>query len=247
MLFDKPNGININDNCGSTHMEKLMDYVREHDVDAGIAFDGDADRCLAVDEKGNLVDGDFVMAICAADLKSRGKLSKNTVVGTVMTNMGFMRFCDENGLKFVSTNVGDRYVLEDMLREEYNFGGEQSGHVIFLDFATTGDGQLTAAHLLSLLKRREAKLSSMATLMSRYPQVIVNVKVSDEGKIGFYTDHIVKKAIEDAKEKVSDKGRVLVRVSGTEPLVRVMLEGEDFGYIEKVANEIADVVRERLS
>ena len=247
MLFDKPNGVNINDNCGSTHMEDLMDYVREHDVDVGIAFDGDADRCLAVDEKGNLVDGDFVMAICAADLKSRGKLNKNTVVGTVMTNMGFMRFCDENGLKFVSTNVGDRYVLEDMLREEYNFGGEQSGHVIFLDFATTGDGQLTAAHLLSLLRRREAKLSSMATLMSRYPQVIVNVKVPDEGKIAFYTDHVVKKAIEDAKEKVSNNGRVLVRVSGTEPLVRVMLEGEDFEYIEKIANEVADVVKERLS
>lgn len=247
MLFDKPNGVNINDNCGSTHMEDLMDYVREHDVDVGIAFDGDADRCLAVDEKGNLVDGDFVMAICAADLKSRGKLNKNTVVGTVMTNMGFMRFCDENGLKFVSTNVGDRYVLEDMLREEYNFGGEQSGHVIFLDFATTGDGQLTAAHLLSLLRRREAKLSSMATLMSRYPQVIVNVKVSDGGKIAFYTDHVVKKAIEDAKEKVSNNGRVLVRVSGTEPLVRVMLEGEDFEYIEKIANEVANVVKERLS
>lgn len=247
MLFNEPNGININANCGSTHMERLMEYVRENEVDVGIAFDGDADRCLAVDEKGNLVDGDFVMAICAADLKSRGKLNKNTVVGTVMTNMGFMRFCEENGLKFVSTNVGDRYVLEDMLREEYNFGGEQSGHIIFLDFGTTGDGQLTAAHLLSILKRRNAKLSSIATLMSRYPQVIVNVKVSDEGKIGFYTDHIVKKAIEDAKEKISDKGRVLVRVSGTEPLVRVMLEGEDLEYINKLANEVADVVRDRLS
>lgn len=247
MLFDGPNGININADCGSTHMERLMEYVKENEVDVGIAFDGDADRCLAVDEKGNLVDGDFVMAICAADLKSRGKLNKNTVVGTVMTNMGFMRFCEENGLKFVSTNVGDRYVLEDMLREEYNFGGEQSGHIIFLDFGTTGDGQLTAAHLLSILKRRNAKLSSIATLMSRYPQVIVNVKVSDEGKIGFYTDHIVKKAIEDAKEKISDKGRVLVRVSGTEPLVRVMLEGEDLEYIDKLANEIADVVRDRLS
>lgn len=247
MLFDEPNGININADSGSTHMERLMEYVKENEVDVGIAFDGDADRCLAVDEKGNLVDGDFVMAICAADLKSRGKLNKNTVVGTVMTNMGFMRFCEENGLKFVSTNVGDRYVLEDMLREEYNFGGEQSGHIIFLDFGTTGDGQLTAAHLLSILKRRNAKLSSIATLMSRYPQVIVNVKVSDEGKIGFYTDHIVKKAIEDAKEKISDKGRVLVRVSGTEPLVRVMLEGEDLEYIDKLANEIADVVRDRLS
>ncbi len=247
MMFDQPDGININANCGSTHMESLMEYVKENDVDVGIAFDGDADRCLAVDENGNLVDGDFVMAICAADLKSRGKLNKNAVVGTVMTNLGFMKFCEDNGLKFVSTKVGDRYVLEDMLREEYNFGGEQSGHVIFLDFATTGDGQLTAAHLLSILKRRQAKLSSMSTLMARYPQVMVNVKISDNGKTGFYTDSIVKKAIEDAKEKVSDQGRIVVRVSGTEPLVRVMLEGKDVEYIEKIANEVADVVRERLS
>ena len=224
-----------------------MDYVKEHHLDAGIAFDGDADRCLAVDENGNLVDGDFVMAICAADLKSRGKLSKNTVVGTVMTNMGFNRFCEENGLHFVSTKVGDRYVLEDMLREEYNFGGEQSGHVIFLDFATTGDGQLTAAQLLSIIKRREAKLSSVATLMSRYPQVIVNVKVSPEGKLQFYTDPDIKNAIESVKEQLGDTGRILVRVSGTEPLVRVMLEGENFDQIERFAGEVADLVREKLS
>ena len=247
MLFDNPNGININENCGSTHMMALMDYVKDHDLDAGIAFDGDADRCLAVDEKGNLVDGDFVMAICAADLKSRGKLAKNTVVGTIMTNMGFNRFCDENGLKFVSTKVGDRYVLENMLREGYNFGGEQSGHVIFLDFSTTGDGQLTAAQLLSIVKRRNAKLSSLATLMERYPQVMVNVKVSNEGKIAFYTDSKVKQAIEKAKEQVAGKGRVLVRLSGTEPLIRVMVEGEDYNQIERLANEVADVVRRRLS
>ncbi len=247
MLFNEPNGVNINADCGSTHMRNLMDYVKEHHLDAGIAFDGDADRCLAVDEKGNLVDGDFVMAICAADLKSRGKLSKNTVVGTVMTNMGFNRFCEENGLHFVSTKVGDRYVLEDMLREEYNFGGEQSGHVIFLDFATTGDGQLTAAQLLSIIKRREAKLSSVATLMSRYPQVMVNVKVSAEGKLQFYTDPDIKNAIESVKEQLGDTGRILVRVSGTEPLVRVMLEGENFDQIERFAGEVADLVREKLS
>ncbi len=247
MLFDEPNGVNINENCGSTHMMALMDYVKDNKLDAGIAFDGDADRCLAVDEKGNLVDGDFVMAICAADLKSRGKLAKDTVVGTIMTNMGFNRFCKENGLNFVSTKVGDRYVLENMLREEYNFGGEQSGHVIFLDFSTTGDGQLTAAQLLSIVKRRNAKLSSLATLMERYPQVMVNVKVSNEGKIAFYTDVKVKNAIEKAKEQVSGKGRVLVRVSGTEPLVRVMVEGEDYSHIERLANEIADIIRNRLS
>ena len=148
MLSDQPNGVNINDNCGSTHMESLMAFVKENHLDAGVAFDGDADRCLAVDNQGNLVDGDFVMAICALDMKSRGKLAKNTVVGTIMTNMGFIRFCEENGMNFVATKVGDRYVLEEMLLEEYSFGGEQSGHVIFLDFGTTGDGQLTAAQLI---------------------------------------------------------------------------------------------------
>ena len=188
MLANEPNGVNVNDNCGSTHMEGLMAYVKEHGLDAGVAFDGDADRCLAVDENGNLVDGDFVMAICAADMKSRGKLAKSTVVGTIMTNMGFNRFCDENDMKFSSTKVGDRYVLEEMLLEGYNFGGEQSGHVIFLDFATTGDGQMTAAQLLSIMRRRQAKLSSLATIMQRYPQVMVNVTTSPEGKLRFYTD-----------------------------------------------------------
>lgn len=247
MLFDKPNGTNINYECGSTHMDELMRYVKENEFDAGVAFDGDADRCLMVDENGCLVDGDFVMAICAADLKSRGKLAKDAVVGTIMTNMGFTRFCNENNMKFVSTKVGDRYVLECMLREGYNFGGEQSGHVIFLDFATTGDGQLTAAQLLSLLNRRNAKLSSIATLMSRYPQVMVNVKISAEGKIRFYTDSTIKEKIEDVKNILEDKGRIVVRASGTEPLIRVMLEGENYNSIEKLANEVADIIRQRLS
>ena len=144
-------------------MESLKQFVLDNGLDAGIAFDGDADRCLAVDEKGQLVDGDFVMAICAADLKSRGKLAHNAVVGTVMSNMGFIRFCEDNGMRFEAAKVGDRYVLETMRQNDYNFGGEQSGHVIFLDFGTTGDGQLTGAHLLSLVHRREAKLSSLAT------------------------------------------------------------------------------------
>lgn len=247
MLSDKPNGVNINDNCGSTHMETLMEYVKEYKLDCGVAFDGDADRCLAVDDKGNLVDGDFVMAICSLDMKSRGKLAKNAAVGTIMTNMGFIRFCEENGMKFVATKVGDRYVLEEMLLEEYNFGGEQSGHVIFLDFATTGDGQLTAAQLLSILKRRSAKLSSLATLMSRYPQVMVNVKVSNEGKLRFYTDSEVKAAIEKYKAELADKGRIIVRVSGTEPLIRVMVEGEDEAQINLIANEAAKVVEARLA
>lgn len=247
MLSDKPDGTNINDNCGSTHMENLMAYVKENQLDAGVAFDGDADRCLAVDEKGQMVDGDFLMAICAADMKSRGKLAKNAAVGTIMTNLGFIRFCDENGMKFAATKVGDRYVLEEMLLEHYNFGGEQSGHIIFLDFATTGDGELTAAQLLSILRRRDAKLSSLATLMTRYPQVIVNVPVSPEGKLRFYTDTEVKAAIEKASATLGDAGRILVRPSGTEPLLRVMVEGEDHDYISVLANSVADVVRERLA
>ena len=247
MLFDSPNGVNVNENCGSTHMEALMAYVKEHQLDAGVAFDGDADRCLAVDENGCLVDGDFVMAICAADMKSRGKLEKSTVVGTIMTNMGFNRFCDQNDMHFAATKVGDRYVLEEMLLEGYNFGGEQSGHVIFLDVATTGDGQMTAAQLLSIMRRREAKLSSLATVMQRYPQVMVNVTTSPEGKLRFYTDAEVKECIEKAKTALGKSGRIVVRPSGTEPLLRVMVEGEDEEQISVLANQVADVLRTRLA
>ncbi len=246
MMFDDPDGVNINTNCGSTHMESLMAYVKEHKLDAGLAFDGDADRCLAVDDKGELVDGDYIIAICAADLKSQGKLKKNAVVGTVMTNMGFNKFCEANGMNFISTAVGDRYVLEAMLREGYNIGGEQSGHVIYLDYATTGDGQLTGAHLLSLINRRQARLSSIATLMERYPQVLINVKITNEGKVHFYTDKELKAAINRVTETLADRGRILVRVSGTEPLVRVMLEGEDYDEISSLAQEVADIVKERL-
>ena len=247
MLHNAPDGVNINQNCGSTHMKTLQSYVVEHSLDAGMAFDGDADRCLAVDEKGQLVDGDFIMAILAADMKSRGKLNKNTAVGTIMTNMGFIRFCKENKMHFVATKVGDRYVLEEMLLEQYNFGGEQSGHVIFLDFATTGDGQLTAAQLLSLLRRRNAKMSSLATLMERLPQVMINVEVSEKGKLRFYTDRILKDSIEAVKNELGSTGRILVRCSGTEPLVRVMLEGEDTAQITAIAERVAAQVRERLA
>ncbi|MCH5303317.1 MAG: phosphoglucosamine mutase [Ruminococcus sp.] len=247
VLYAEPDGVNINKNCGSTHIENLQKYVLENNLDAGLAFDGDADRCLAVDDKGNLVDGDYIIAILAADLKSRGKLKKNAVVGTVMTNMGFNKFCDDNGMKFVSTKVGDRYVLEAMVREGYNIGGEQSGHVIMLDFCTTGDGQLTGAMLMSLINRRSAKLSSIATLMERYPQVLINVKVSNEGKLAFYTDKEVKNEIKRVSEILGDRGRILVRASGTEPLVRVMLEGEDLDEITKLAEETANVIKERLA
>lgn len=246
MLANEPNGVNINDGCGSTHMESLIEYVKTHRVDAGIAFDGDADRCLAVDENGEPVDGDFIMAICGLDMKSRGKLNKNCIVGTIMTNLGFIKFCEANGIHFEATKVGDRYVLEEMLLENYSFGGEQSGHVIFRDFATTGDGQLTAAQLLSIMKRREAKLSSMTTVMERYPQTMKNIRVSPEGKLAFYTDPKVKQAIDAATKILAGNGRVIVRPSGTEPLLRVMVEGQDLALIEKIAEDISEVIKEEL-
>lgn len=247
MISNHPNGVNVNNNCGSTHMENLMAFVRENGLDAGVAFDGDADRCLAVDDKGTLVDGDSVMAICAADMKSRGKLAKDTAVGTIMTNMGFSRFCVANGMHFEATKVGDRYVLAKMQQEGYNFGGEQSGHVIFLDFATTGDGQLTAAQLLSILKRRQAKLSSLATLMTHFPQVLINVEVAADGKQRFAADEAVQKAVEAAKQKLGSDGRIIVRPSGTEPLLRVMVEGLDQKLIHELAENVAQVLKDRLA
>jgi phosphoglucosamine mutase len=246
ILFAEPDGMNINDGCGSTHMETLRTYVIEHHMDAGVAFDGDADRCLMVDEQGNYIDGDQIMAIYALDLKNRGRLARNSVVGTVMTNLGFIKFCEREGLNFVATKVGDRYVLEEMLQEDYNFGGEQSGHVIFRDFASTGDGQLTAIQILSLISREKKPLSELNSVMTKYPQVLINVTVSPEGKLAFYTDPDVRAAIDDAKRELGGDGRIVVRTSGTEPLIRVMTEGADDARIHMVARRVADILKERL-
>ena len=245
-LSDKPDGVNINENCGSTHMENLQQYVRENGMDAGVAFDGDADRCLCVDENGEVVDGDFILAICALDMKQRGKLRKDTVVGTIMTNMGFHKFCEENDIRFEATKVGDRYVLEEMEIEGYNLGGEQSGHVIFRDFSTTGDGQLTAIQLLCHMRQSGKKLSELASVMTRYPQVMKNVRVSPQGKLAFYNNEAVHDIVESYKQKLGSEGRIVVRVSGTEPLIRVMVEGRDHTIIEEAANEIAGVVESEL-
>ncbi len=242
-----PDGVNINESCGSTHMERLCEIVKHGDFDAGVAYDGDADRCLCVDEQGNIIDGDYIMAICALDLKKRGKLCNNTVVGTIMANMGLNRFCDANDIKFVPTKVGDRYVLEEMELENYRFGGEQSGHVIFRDFSTTGDGQLTSIQLLCHLKQSGEKLSDLAKVMKKYPQVMNNIKVSAEGKLAFYNNDLIKEVIADHKTILGEDGRVVVRVSGTEPLIRVMVEGLDEKAIKRAAKEISDVIRKELT
>lgn len=246
VLSSEPDGVNINDNCGSTHIENLQKYVVENSLDAGFAFDGDADRMLAVDENGKLVDGDKVIAICAKQLKSEGKLNENTAVVTVMTNMGFYKFCEEENIRCEITKVGDRYVLEKMLEKGYSIGGEQSGHVIFLENATTGDGQLTALEVLQVMKKTGKKLSELATCMKVYPQTMVNVRVSNMGKARFADDKEIKNAIKQAEAQLGSSGRVLVRVSGTEPLVRIMLEGENLEQIQTLANEIAQVVKMRL-
>lgn len=242
-----PDGVNINENCGSTHLKALQDYVRAHEeVQAGVAFDGDADRCLFVDANGSVVDGDFIMAVCGLDMLQRGKLRRATIVGTVLTNLGFARFCEANGIRFAATKVGDRYVLEEMELEGYTLGGEQSGHVIFRDFATTGDGQLTALQLLCLLKRCQKPLAELAAVMARLPQVMENVQVSPEGKLEFYNSDAIKAAIREKKDLLGDEGRVLVRVSGTEPLIRVMVEGQNEAQIRRIAADLALLIKEEL-
>lgn len=246
ITHNTPDGTNINKDCGSTHIEALAEYVKANNLDCGIAFDGDADRCLAVDENGELVDGDFIIAMCALDLKERGLLKNNTAVGTVLTNMGFNKFCEENDINFEATKVGDRYVLESMVANNYVIGGEQSGHVIFLDYCTTGDGQTTAAQLLSLMKRKGQKLSEVAKVMKRYPQVMVNVHISPEGKNKVNSDDDVQAKVAQVEKQLEGHGRIIVRESGTEPLVRVMLEGDNYAEIEALANETAEIVKTKL-
>lgn len=241
-----PNGTNINENCGSTHLELLSDFVVRNNCDVGLAFDGDADRFLAIDEKGNEVDGDKLISIFAKHMKSKNKLKNNTAVVTVMSNIGFFKFCEENDIACEKAKVGDRYVLENMLEGGYNIGGEQSGHIIFSDHSTTGDGELSALKLLLVMKETGKKLSELASEMKVYPQTLINVRVSDFGKARFPHDNEIKIAIERAEKELGSDGRVLVRVSGTEPLIRVMLEGNDEKKIQVLAEELAEVIKERL-
>lgn len=238
----EPDGTNINANCGSTHMNELKARVVAEKADCGIAFDGDADRMLAVDEKGNLVDGDQIMAICAKFLKEQGRLKKDTVVVTVMTNLGFTLMGKEQNLHIEKTKVGDRYVLENMLANGYNLGGEQSGHVIFLDNNTTGDGLLSALHLLEVMVATKKPLSELASIMEVLPQALVNAKVPNHKKESYMEYAEIAEAIAELEKKFDGEGRVLIRPSGTEPLVRVMIEGKNQQEIEEEAHKLAKLI-----
>lgn len=239
---DEPDGCNINDNCGSTHPERLQQLVREHGADLGFAFDGDADRLIACDEHGNIVDGDLIMGICARHLNAIGKLKHNTLVVTVMSNLGLKLKLRSEGINIAETAVGDRYVLENMLANGYCLGGEQSGHVIFLDHSTTGDGLLSAVQLLNALKTGKMKLSSLAKEIPIFPQVLVNVEVEQNIKSKAMQDGDLTSKIDEIIKKHGDQGRVLVRPSGTEPLIRIMLEGRDESVILADALEIAEIL-----
>ena len=236
-----PNGTNINDNAGSTHLEGLQEAVLREGAQVGIANDGDADRCLMVDEKGQVLDGDQIMLLCGLHLKEQGKLKENMIVGTVMSNIGFHKAAKELGMQTCSTAVGDRYVLEKMLAEGYSIGGEQSGHVIFLDYNSTGDGLLTAVQTLSIMKEKGKSLSELAGLMTKYPQLLVNVRVRT--KAGWESNTSIQEAISEAERELGGNGRILVRPSGTEPLIRVMAEGPDQEQLDELCNRIGDVIR----
>ena len=246
IINNTPNGININSNCGSTHLDMLKKFVVANNCNLGIAYDGDGDRCLAIDEKGNLIDGDIILAIISKYLKENNKLKNNTIVATVMSNLGLRKFCKENDISFVETKVGDRYVLEEMLKSDYIIGGEQSGHIIFLDYNPTGDGILTSLMLLMVAFEKNKRISELASIIKIYPQVLINAKVSNEKKYMFNEDEGINKKIEELEKEFSGNGRVLIRASGTEPLVRVMIEGENQDYISKKAQELANFIEEKL-
>ena len=243
VINDSPDGININAKCGSTHLENLQDEVKSHGADIGIAHDGDADRCLCVDEKGRIMDGDHIIAACALAMKKNGSLKKNTVVSTVMANIGFHKVLKANGCRLEITTVGDRYVLENMLKNHYNLGGEQSGHVIFTDFATTGDGLITALQVLSHMVSNKVKASAIVDGMISYPQLLVNVRVAT--KNGWEANENIQKAIAAAEQLLGSDGRVLVRPSGTEPLIRVMAEGPDQKQLDDVCHSVGAVIKEQ--
>ena len=246
-INSEPDGNNINDKCGSTHPEKLQEAVVKHKANLGLAYDGDADRLIAVDENGNIVDGDHIMVLSAIHLKNKGKLAQDTLVVTVMSNIGLTIAAKEHGINLATTAVGDRYVLEEMKNSGYNLGGEQSGHMIFLDYNTTGDGVLSSLVLAQIVLEEGKNLSELAAVMTQYPQVLVNARIKNENKNRNMEYPEIKSEIERIENLLDGCGRVLIRPSGTEPLVRVMLEGKEEGQIKELATNLANLIQEKLS
>lgn len=246
IINNNPNGQNINNNCGSTHIESLCDFVVKNKCDVGFAFDGDADRCLVVDEKGQVIDGDKIIAVISKYLKDKNLLTKNTIVVTVMSNLGLFKMAQKNNIKIQTTKVGDRYVLEKMKENGYSLGGEASGHIILLDHSTTGDGQLVAVAFLKILKELNKKVSELASIMTICPQILINVKVENSEKYNILENNIIAKKIKDFEKELGDNGRILLRPSGTEPLIRVMVEGTDENQIKKIAEDLSSFVQERF-
>lgn len=243
-INDRPNGVNINVKCGSLHTDGLFQAVKHYRADVGIAHDGDADRTILCDEKGKIVDGDQIIGMWAVEMKKQGLLKKNTVVTTVMSNLGFEEYLKKNGIHLVRTRVGDRYVVQEMINGGYNLGGEQSGHIVFLDLNTTGDGPLTAVQVLSLMIKKDAPLSKLASKIELYPQILINVEV--ENKHALKTNKEIEEAIKIAEKTLAGKGRILVRSSGTEQKVRVMVEGEELSLIKRIGNDISKVIKKTL-
>lgn len=246
IINDNPDGVNINANCGSTHLDGLKKFVVENKCNLGIAYDGDGDRCLAVDENGNEIDGDKILAILSNSFKQKGILNKDTVVATVMSNLGLNKYAEANDINFIQTKVGDRYVLEEMLKNGYNLGGEQSGHVICLDYNPTGDGILTSILLIRAMLEQNKTASEISSIMKAYPQVLVNARIKNDKKDEYKNDPEIKKAIDELESEFSGNGRVLIRASGTEPLIRVMIEGENQEYIKEKATKLAKLIEEKL-
>jgi phosphoglucosamine mutase len=244
-INDRPDGININEGCGSLHVEGLQKAVKLHKADLGIAHDGDADRTIFCDEKGRLVDGDKVMGMCAVEMKRDKMLKKDTVVSTVMSNIGLDKYLEMNDIKLVRTKVGDRYVVEKMLDGGYNLGGEQSGHLVFLDHNTTGDGPLTAVQVLHMMKKRDSALSKLSQEIKLYPQILTNVEVKHFANIKTIPE--IEEAIKAAEKRLEGRGRVLVRPSGTEPKIRIMVEGKDFKLIKKLSEDISKAIKEKMT
>ena len=247
IINNKPDGININEKCGSTHLESLKQYVLENNMSLGIAYDGDGDRCLAIDEKGNEIDGDILLAVIGKYLKEKGKLKNNTIVSTIMSNLGLNKFCSSNDITLKQTKVGDRYVLEEMLKNDYNLGGEQSGHIIMLDYNPTGDGILTSLMLIQILLEKNIKTSELCNAITKYPQTLINIKVENSKKALYLENKDIQEKIQSIEKEFKNNGRVIIRPSGTEPLIRVMIEGQDEQIISQRAKELANLIKIKLN